>query len=230
MTLDKRIEICYAVFVSMKEAIGRECPAFFMVFFFLEVFLMAMNRKSGLYSLLVTAILLAVGIVLPFLTGNVQVLGQAISPLHIPVLICGLTCGWYWGMGLGIVLPLLRSVLFGMPPLVPVAIPMAFEMAAYGALCGLLYPMLSKKMSKTCWAMLIAMVIAMLAGRLVGGAAKAVVMGIQGNAYTFPAFVTAYFVNTAVGAVIHLIVVPLVVTALEKARLSPLGLKAKSAV
>ena len=190
---------------------------------------MAMNRKSGLYSLLVTAILLAVGIVLPFLTGNVQVLGQAISPLHIPVLICGLTCGWCWGMGLGIVLPLLRSVLFGMPPLVPVAIPMAFEMAAYGALCGLLYPMLSKKMSKTCWAMLIAMVIAMLAGRLVGGAAKAVVMGIQGNAYTFPAFVTAYFVNTAVGAVIHLLVVPLVVTALEKARLSPLGLKAKTA-
>lgn len=195
---------------------------------------MAMNRKSGLYSLLVTAILLAVGIVLPFLTGNVQVLGQAISPLHIPVLICGLTCGWGWGMGLGIVLPLLRSVLFGMPPLVPVAIPMAFEMAAYGALCGLLYPMLRKKMSKAYWAMLIAMVIAMviamLAGRLVGGAAKAVVMGIQGNAYTFQAFVTAYFVNTAVGAVIHLIVVPLVVTALEKARLSPLGLKAKAAV
>lgn len=187
---------------------------------------MAMNRKSGLYSLLVTAILLAVGIVLPFLTGNMQVLGQAISPLHIPVLICGLTCGWGWGMGLGIVLPLLRSVLFGMPPLVPVAIPMAFEMAAYGALCGLLYPMLSKAY----WAMLIAMVIAMLAGRLVGGAAKAVVMGIQGNAYTFQAFVTAYFVNTAVGAVIHLIVVPLVVTALEKARLSPLGLKAKAAV
>lgn len=195
---------------------------------------MAMNRKSGLYSLLVTAILLAVGIVLPFLTGNVQVLGQAISPLHIPVLICGLTCGWGWGMGLGIVLPLLRSVLFGMPPLVPVAIPMAFEMAAYGALCGLLYPMLRKKMSKVYCAMLIAMVIAMviamLAGRLVGGAAKAVVMGIQGNAYTFQAFVTAYFVNTAVGAVIHLIVVPLVVTALEKARLSPLGLKAKAAV
>ena len=128
---------------------------------------MAMNRKSGLYSLLVTAILLAVGIVLPFLTGNVQVLGQAISPLHIPVLICGLTCGWCWGMGLGIVLPLLRSVLFGMPPLVPVAIPMAFEMAAYGVLCGLLYPMLCKKMSKTCWAMLIAMVISSLVGTVV---------------------------------------------------------------
>lgn len=184
---------------------------------------MAMNRKSNLYSLLVTAILLAVGIVLPFLTGNVQVLGQAISPLHIPVLICGLTCGWAWGAALGVVLPLLRSVLFGMPPLVPVAIPMAFEMAAYGALCGLIYPMLRKKMGgKAYGAMLISMVIAMVAGRVVGGVAKAVVMGIQGNAYTFQAFVTAYFVNTAVGAVIHLIVVPLVVMALEKAKLSPM--------
>ena len=46
---------------------------------------MAMNRKSGLYSLLVTAILLAVGIVLPFLTGNVQVLGQAIGVLPYKV-------------------------------------------------------------------------------------------------------------------------------------------------
>ena len=189
---------------------------------------MAMNRKSPLYPLLVTAILMAVGIVLPFLTGNVQVLGQAISPLHIPVLICGLTCGWGWGLVLGVLLPLVRSVLFGMPPLVPVAIPMAFEMAAYGALCGLLYPMLRKKLGKAYWAMLIAMVIAMVAGRFVGGAAKAVVMGMQGNAYTFQAFVTAYFVNTAVGAVIHLIVVPLVVTALEKAKLSPLEWKVKA--
>ena len=189
---------------------------------------MAMNRKSPLYPLLVTAILMAVGIVLPFLTGNVQVLGQAISPLHIPVLICGLTCGWGWGLVLGVLLPLVRSVLFGMPPLVPVAIPMAFEMAAYGALCGLLYPMMRKKLGKAYWAMLIAMVIAMVAGRFVGGAAKAVVMGIQGNAYTFQAFVTAYFVNTAVGAVIHLIVVPLVVTALEKAKLSPLEWKVKA--
>ena len=40
---------------------------------------------------------------------------------------------------------------------------------------------------------------------------------------TFAAFVEVYFAGTAVGAVIHLIVVPVVVMALEKARLSPLG-------
>lgn len=198
MTLDKRIEICYAVFVSMKEASGRECPAFFMVFFFLEVFSHGNEPKERFVLSAGNSDSAGCWHCIALLDGQCAGAGQAISPLHIPVLICGLTCGWCWGMGLGIVLPLLRSVLFGMPPLVPVAIPMAFEMAAYGALCGLLYPMLSKKMSKAYWAMLIAMVIAMLAGRLVGGAAKAVVMGIQGNAYTFPAFVTAYFVNTAV--------------------------------
>ncbi len=209
----------------MKEALGRERPAFFMVFLFLEEFQMAFNRKSSIYSLVVTAILLAVGMVLPFLTGNIQVLGQAISPLHIPVLLCGLTCGWTWGAALGVVLPLLRSAVFGMPPMVPVAIPMAFEMAVYGAMTGLLYPLLRRKM-RPALAMLSAMVPAMIAGRLLGGAAKAVVMGLQGSTYTLQMFLTAYFVQTAVGAVIHLIVVPLIAMALEKAKLSPVAARA----
>ena len=69
-------------------------------------------------------------------------------------------------------------------------------------------------------AMLVAMLIAMVAGRIAGGAAKACVMGINGNPYTFQAFIAAYFTGTAVGAVIHLIIVPAVALALEKAGLS----------
>ena len=53
-----------------------------------------MNTKSKqLYAMVVSAALLAIGLVLPFLTAQLQSLGQAISPLHIPVLICGLCCG-----------------------------------------------------------------------------------------------------------------------------------------
>ena len=55
------------------------------------------------------------------------------------------------------------------------------------------------------------------------GAAKAIFLGLNGGSYTFSTFVSAYFVTTAVGAVIHLILVPAVVLALEKARLSPLA-------
>ena len=180
-----------------------------------------MKRNSHLYKLVVTSLLLAVGLYLPFLLGQTEVLGQTISPLHIPALLCGLTCGWGWGSALGAVLPLLRTFLFGMPPL-PVAIPMAFELAAYGAATGLLYPLFVKLLKKDNHlpAMLVSMVIAMILGRMVGGAAKAVMMGAQGNAYTFSAFLAAYFTGTAVGAVIHLIVVPAVALALEKAGLS----------
>ena len=182
-----------------------------------------MKTRSATYRLVLTAVLLAVGMVLPFLTGQIPSIWQAISPLHIPELICGLTCGWGWGLALGVVLPLLRSVVFGMPPLVAVAVPMAFELAVYGALTGLLYPLMIRLIKNRSHlpAMLAAMVIAMVAGRLVGGAAKAVVMGLTGGSYTLAAFMTGYFVSTAVGAVIHLILVPAVTLALEKARLSP---------
>lgn len=183
-----------------------------------------MQRNDSLYRLLITAILLSVGMVLPFLTGQLQSFGQLISPLHIPAFICGLTCGWGWGAALGFVLPILRGLIFGMPPFPAVGLPMAFELLFYGLITGLAYPLLRKALKdKRLLAMLIAMIAAMIVGRCAGGAAKAVMMGLQGQGYAFSAFFASYFTGTVVGAVIHLIVCPLIVLALEKAKLSPLG-------
>jgi len=180
-----------------------------------------MKRNSRLYKMVASSLLLAVGLYLPFLLGQTEVLGQSISPLHIPALLCGLTCGWGWGAVLGAVLPILRTFLFGMPPM-PAAIPMAFELAVYGAATGLFYPLFTRLLKKSgrLPAMIASMLIAMILGRIVGGAAKAVMMGFQGSAYTFQTFIAAYFTGTAVGAVIHLIIVPAVALALEKAGLS----------
>ena len=182
------------------------------------------NTRSSLHRLIITAILLAVGLVLPFLTGQIPTLGKVISPLHIPALICGLTCGPLWGAVLGLILPPLRSLLFGMPAMIPTGLRMAFELMAYGLLGGLLYPLLRSRLKAGSHlpAILLAMVIAMIGGRLVGGAAQAIILGATGGSYTFAAFVAAYFVNTAVGALIHLVLVPAIVLALEKAKLSPL--------
>lgn len=181
-----------------------------------------MQKQSHVYRLVLTAVLLAVGFVLPFFTGQLPAIGKVISPLHIPVLIAGLICGPVYGAALGAVLPLLRSVIFGMPKLMPTAVAMAFEMAGYGLVTGLMYTLLRRviRTKSHLPAMLTAMIVAMAAGRCLGGAAMAVLLGGQ---YTFAAFVEVYFAGTAVGAVIHLIVVPVVVMALEKARLSPLG-------
>ncbi len=189
-----------------------------------------MRKNDTLYRMIVTAVLLALGLILPFLTGQLQAFGKLLSPLHIPVLICGMTCGWVWGGALGLVLPLLRMALFGMPA-APMAYPMTFELCAYGVMTGLLYPWLRRALCEKLGAsrivvMLASLGLAMVGGRIVGGIAKALLLwgGVIGGApLTFGAFVTSYFVDTAVGAVVHLIVVPAVVLALEKARLSPLG-------
>ncbi len=187
-----------------------------------------MQKKSSLYRMIVTAVLLALGLVLPFLTGQLPTIGKLLSPLHIPALICGLTCGWGWGAALGAILPLLRMVLFGMPA-APAAYPMAFELCTYGLVTGLVYPWLRRTLCEKHGAsrlvvILASMGLAMVLGRLVGGAAKALLLSggvIPGVPLTFVAFVASYFVDTAVGAVVHLVVVPSIVLALEKAHLSP---------
>ena len=189
-----------------------------------------MRKNDTLYRMIVTAVLLALGLILPFLTGQLQSFGKLLSPLHIPVLICGMTCGWGWGGVLGLVLPVLRMALFGMPA-APMAYPMTFELCAYGVATGLLYPWLRRELCSRCGAkplvvMLATLGLAMVGGRIVGVAAKALLLwgGLIGGApMTFAALMTSYFVDTAVGAVVHLIVVPAVVLALEKARLSPVG-------
>lgn len=185
-----------------------------------------MRRNKTLYSMLIAAMLIALGLVLARLTGGVQVLGKRISPMHIPALVGGLTLGWLWGGAVGLLTPLLGH-LMGTPLFPHIAYPMAVECMAYGVLAGLLYPVLCKVMgNKRVVALISAQVIAMIGGRIIGGAAKALMLAagaISGDAMTFGAFITAYFVDTAVGAVIHLFVVPAVVIALEKARLSPMG-------
>lgn len=187
------------------------------------------NHPGSVYELSVTAILLAVGLVLPFLTGQIQAIARVISPLHIPALICGLCCGWQWGLALGIVLPLLRGLLFGIPVFPTAALPMAFELAAYGFVTGFIYPRmicLFKKENHLA-AILVSMLAAMIIGRLVGGAAKAALLAfglIGANApFTFAAFFSSYYVATAPGALIHLILIPEIVIALEKAGLTPLS-------
>ena len=80
--------------------------------------------------------LLALGLILPLVTGNIPRVGNMLLPMHLPVFLGGLLLGWQYGLILGAVLPLMRSLLFGMPPLYPVALAMTFELATYGARRG----------------------------------------------------------------------------------------------
>ena len=72
-----------------------------------------------LRNLIFSAMCLAIGLILPFFTGQIQQIGSMLLPMHLPVLICGMICGWGWGGLIGFILPLLRFAIFGMPPIFP---------------------------------------------------------------------------------------------------------------
>ena len=173
-----------------------------------------MSRKRTL-KLTYAAVCLALALVLPFLTGQIPEIGKALSPMHIPVFLCGFLCGWPWGLVVGFIAPLLRSLLFGMPAFFPGACAMAFELAAYGFLSGLLYKLLPKK--TVC--IYAALLIAMIGGRIVWGLARYLFAGVQGSEFTFAAFLAGAVTNAVPGIILHIVLVPLIIIALQRARL-----------
>lgn len=166
-------------------------------------------------KLTIAALCLALCLVLPFLTANSIALGNMLSLMHIPVLLCGLTCGWPFGLLVGFLAPLLRCFLLGAPP-VMIAVPMAFELAVYGLVVGLLYPMLRGKKA----GIYLALIPALVAGRVTAAVVKFAMLGLGYlQSFTLMQFVQAYLVVQWPGILLQLVLIPLVVFALQKAKL-----------
>ena len=176
-------------------------------------------KNKALKDLVLTAMFLAIGLVLPFLTGQIPEIGSMLLPMHIPVFLCCFICSWQYGMALGFILPLMRSMIFHMPQMYPTAIAMAFELAAYGLVAGYLY---NKSKYKCTKALYKSMIISMLAGRVVWGVAQVILLGISGGAFTFSAFIAGAFAKAVPGIIIQLILIPAIMVALGRAKLVPL--------
>lgn len=175
------------------------------------------NQRIKIYirSLVLSALCLALCMVLPFLTGQIPQIGGMLCPMHIPVLLCGFICGPWYGAAIGAIAPILRYAIFSMPPLYPTGISMCFELAVYGLVAGALYKALPKKTANV-W---VALVAAMVAGRAVWGCVRAVISGVGGAGFTWAIFLADGFVNAIPGIIVQLILIPAVVLALRKARL-----------
>ena len=172
-------------------------------------------------KLTVAAMLFALGLVLPFLTGQIPQIGSMLLPMHLPVFMCGLICGGRYGVMVGLLLPLVRSMLFGMPPMYPTATAMAFELATYGAVSGAVYFGAGYFCMKSLYK---SMLIAMVAGRAVWAVAMLVLMGINGGAFTVEMFVAGAFMNAIPGIVLQLVLIPGIMVALGKTKLIPFGM------
>ena len=170
-----------------------------------------MKNRENLVKLILTALFLAVAYILPFLTGQIETIGNKLCPMHIPVILCGFVCGWQWGLAVGFIAPLLRSLTIGMPFLFPNAVAMAFELAVYGLVSGIMRKAFPKKTPY----IYLSLIIAMLIGRAVWGAVMYIILGIKGSVFTLEAFLAGAFINALPGIIAQILLVPPLVMLLE---------------
>lgn len=145
-------------------------------------------------------------------------LGSVFSPMHIPVLLCGLLCGWPYGLFCGAAGALISSLLTGMPSTLQLSY-MIPELCVYGAAAGLLYRLIH---TRSIYADLyLSLVPAMLLGRVAGGAARMLFYLSASQPYSVSLWASAYLVETLPGAILHLALLPALVMILTRAGLIP---------
>lgn len=145
-------------------------------------------------------------------------LGMAFSPMHLPVLLCGLLCGWPYGAFCGLAGPVISFLLSGMPG-APQLVHMVPELMVYGLVTGLLFTRL--RTGRLYADLYLSLLPAMALGRVVGGGCQALFYLSSAREYSLALWAGSYLVGTAPGALMQLIVLPTLVVMLTKARLIP---------
>lgn len=97
-------------------------------------------RRSKVYQVILTAMLVALGLIIPYFTGHAfGIPGNVLLPMHLPVFLMGFLCGPQYGAIGGLITPIMSSLLTGMPALFPMMPIMAGELFTYGLVSGLMY-------------------------------------------------------------------------------------------
>lgn len=183
---------------------------------------MAKKKKNAKTSYLIMALVcLAISVVLPMLTDQVPRFGQGLRPMHIPVLIAGFACGPVIGFFVGLAAPMLSLLIHGAPALIQAGFAMSLELATYGLIAGLLYSQLPRKTGN----IYVSLITAMIVGRIVWGASMIVLSSRDGLNFTYQMFITYAFIDAMPAILFHIVLIPAVVIALERANLTYRGRK-----
>ena len=172
-------------------------------------------KLSNIKRMTLTALSVALCVVLPMAFHMIPNAGQVMLPMHIPVLLCGLVCGWQYGFLCGILGPLVSSVLTGMPP-AAILPGMMVECGMYGCVGGLM--MACIRTGSLYADLYISLPVAMVAGRVISGVVKALILT---PGLSFTAWATASFITALPGILVQLILLPTLIVALTRAKLIP---------
>ncbi len=121
-----------------------------------------MYERSKVKDIVLSGLVLALGLVVPYIFHSTGIPGTMFLPMHIPIFIGGFLLPPYLAFLLGALTPLINSFATGMPQLMPIGLIMVFELSTYGLLTSFFY----RKMDLP---PIIVMVLAMIGGRIMAG-------------------------------------------------------------
>ena len=170
--------------------------------------------KNQVKQMVLTALFIAIGVVLPQAFHAIPNAGSVMLPMHIPVLLAGLVCGPVFGRACGIITPVMSSLITGMPGMAYLPA-MLCELAIYGLVSGLVTKVV--KTGKPIVDIYVALITSMLAGRVIYGIVNALIF--RAGEYNMSMWLTASFVTALPGIIIQLVAIPIVIMALRKAKL-----------
>lgn len=174
-------------------------------------------KKIKVKDMVLTALFIALGVILPIIFHAADLLAKIFLPMHIPVILCGFICGPLLGAVAAIATPLLSSAITGMPVIYPVGVAMVFELLTYAVVAGVMLRALKK--TNIILALYISLITAMILGRIVLGGVSFLLYGVLGKGYTFAMFISSAFVTALPGIIIQLVLIPWIYIFLKKAKL-----------
>lgn len=175
-----------------------------------------LQKMSRVKQSIITAVCIALCVVLPMAFHSIPQAGMIYCPMHIPVLICGLVCDWPFALLCGITGPVFSSLITGMPDAAHLPA-MVIELATYAVVSSLMMRFIHTK--KTFADLYISLLTAMVLGRVVAGIVKA--LFFARGTITIAAWATAHFVTCLPGIAIQIVFIPIIYFALQKANLIP---------
>lgn len=168
-----------------------------------------MYEKNYVKRLVIAGLMLAVGVIVPYIFHTTGIPGTVFLPMHIPVLLGGFLLPPHLAILLGMLTPLLNSFISGMPVLFPIAIIMVFELGFYGLIASLLY----RKLKIPSF---LSLIIAMIVGRMIAGATVFVLAAFFALELDPMTFIIGATSTGLPGIIIQLILVPTLIHSITK--------------
>ena len=154
-------------------------------------------------KMILSALFIAIGLILPMIFHAVNLSGSIFSPMHLPVMLGGFLLGPTYGAIIGVITPVLSSILTGMPPIMPIMPMMALELLGYGFMTGLLF----RKTKKTYMSLTVSIVFGRLCS-MVGAFILSLTFAPQISPIPY---VISGVVNGIPGIAIQLLLIPILV-------------------